>query len=302
MHREPHCSSNQLGQRSQCNQVLPQITEVRSFAWQTRPEVVRLHFLGFDVLGDEGGPTVVRFSPVCLGAGPVPSDRDQHVKDHDLACLAKWPALRSVNIGGAGRYRGGASIPAAVQETGVPAFSDPGRPRIDARDVEPLEHMGNLRELKLAGRHMSADAMKRVGRLASLESLDISEMPVESEGLAYLSGLKHLKELVLSETKVTGNAIKYLAPLRELRDLALNGTWVRGTDVRGLARSIPRLHIGGDWDVPPAPDNVDRRFSEVLRAMPDVALFPEWRPGGSRQTRARVAFTSRAPPRLRGSP
>jgi Leucine Rich repeat len=70
----------------------------------------------------------------------------------------------------------------------------------------------------------AADAlMSQVGRLTSLEELDLSGSDVTDAGIAHLSGLVNLRSLALNDTKATSASFASLTRMKDLGDLSFYG-------------------------------------------------------------------------------
>jgi Leucine-rich repeat (LRR) protein len=93
-------------------------------------------------------------------------------------------------------------------------------------------HSSQLSQLLDAG-------LKELGRLKTLQSLDLTGTPVTEKGLKELAGLKNLQELNLSYTGVEDATLKQLKNLKKLQTLSLNR--VTDTTLRTL-REIGLLH------------------------------------------------------------
>ena len=101
---------------------------------------------------------------------------------------------------------------------------------------------------------MPDGVVERIGRLTSIDTLDLTACPVTDNGLAYLVGLKWLRKLSLSGSKVARSGLKHLMPLKELRFLDLTETRVTKNDVQQLHEVLPELNIYGGsgrttWEV-----------------------------------------------------
>lgn len=70
-------------------------------------------------------------------------------------------------------------------------------------------------------------------RLATLEDLFLTDLPITDADLAYLAPLSKLRTLMLKGTKVGDKGVATLSPLKQLRSLNLQGTAVTGS---GLAK------------------------------------------------------------------
>ncbi|MFH5806785.1 hypothetical protein [Alienimonas sp. DA493] len=129
---------------------------------------------------------------------------------------------------------------ATVTEDGgvVTAVAMPATSSTNAAHLLPLLLLPELKTLTLGGVAFDDDAMATVGKLTSLERLDISGTPVTNEGLAELSGLTNLKVLRLKTVPVDD-----LAPLEgmtELRELDVRFSNVGDAAMESVAK-LPNL-------------------------------------------------------------
>jgi len=76
--------------------------------------------------------------------------------------------------------------------------------------------------------------MAQVGRLDSLEVVQVQGVPITDAGLANLQGLKRLWFLMIRQTKVTGAGLESLAGLPRLQFLDLAGLPIGDTDLARL--------------------------------------------------------------------
>jgi len=77
--------------------------------------------------------------------------------------------------------------------------------------------------------------MAQVGRLSSLEIVQVDGAPITNAGLSHLRGLTRLKTLMIGRTKVTGAGLERLAGLHELQFLVLAGLPIGDADLARLA-------------------------------------------------------------------
>ena len=77
--------------------------------------------------------------------------------------------------------------------------------------------------------------MAHVGRLDSLEVVQVPGVPITNTGLAYLRGLKRLKTVMISQTKVTGAGLESLAGKPGLLLLDLAGLPIVDADLARLS-------------------------------------------------------------------
>lgn len=191
------------------------------------------------------------------------------VTDAGLAQVARFPALRRLDLAGCTRV--GAGGLARVGEVGtlealdlwsVPGVNDAGLAEVArlgglvtlnlrrCRAVTGcgLAHLGALGELSVLSLgdcpQVGSDALDPVGGMANLVALDLSGTGVDDAGLARLTGLCELTLLNLSRTRVTAAGLKRLTALPSLAQLYLAGC---GEDVArseaDLRRALPRCDV-----------------------------------------------------------
>jgi hypothetical protein len=92
----------------------------------------------------------------------------------------------------------------------------------------------SLESLDLTGSDVGDEGIRQLGRLRSLRRLRLYDTKVTDAGLACLVPLGKLKALELTKTKITDAGLRHLAPLRSLQDLGLSGTDVSDNGVGHL--------------------------------------------------------------------
>jgi len=106
-----------------------------------------------------------------------------------------------------------------------------------ARHLAGLER---LRTLNLSGTKITDEALPWLGRLKSMESLDLSQTAVTDAGLRSLVELPRLQILSLAGTQISDPGLDSLGRLKGLRILDLRGTRVTGAGL-SLTDGNPRL-------------------------------------------------------------
>lgn len=112
---------------------------------------------------------------------------------------------------------------------------------------------------------ISDDGLQYMGKLATLTSLWLDDIPINGQGLKYLKNLKHLSDLHLKNTNVNDDALQHLAALPELRTLSLSGTRVTDAGLKHL-KGLAELH-SLDLDY----TDVGDAGLEVLKDLPQLA-------------------------------
>ena len=87
------------------------------------------------------------------------------------------------------------------------------------------------------------EQMRHLGKLTSLEILDLHSTDVGDEGVAQLGGLTNLEELDLSFTAVTDVGLAAISELDNLKRLSLNGSLVTEKGVQGLRMKRDDLDV-----------------------------------------------------------
>ena len=126
-------------------------------------------------------------------------------------------------------------------------FPYPGKiPEERWQDVLTLRDIGllGLRACKGVG----DDQMRYVGKLLSLEALDLHSTDVDDAGLAQLTGITNLQQLDLSFTPVTDKGLAVVASMRGLKKLILQGTSTTEEGIAKLRAARKELEI--DWPRP----------------------------------------------------
>ena len=68
---------------------------------------------------------------------------------------------------------------------------------------------------------LTDEGLKNVGKLKSLQSLDLSDNSITDTGLSHLAALSKLSVIELADTKITGKALAHLGKMSGLRRLRL---------------------------------------------------------------------------------
>jgi hypothetical protein len=91
--------------------------------------------------------------------------------------------------------------------------------------------------------------MAQVGRLDSLEVVQVDGFAMTNVGLASLRGLKRLKTLFIRQTKVTGAGLDSLAGLHALQFLDLAGLPIVDADLARLAVALRSRRTVRPWSI-----------------------------------------------------
>lgn len=124
------------------------------------------------------------------------------------------------------------------------------------RQVSALLAFPTLRVLVIHDRKITVEQLQQIGKIRSLEAIDLGFLNVTDEGLRQLGGLRSLRQLRLYGTDVTDAGLEFLAPLATLENLDLGSTRITSAglsrlaalrSLRGIGLSATRI---GDDGVP----------------------------------------------------
>jgi hypothetical protein len=117
---------------------------------------------------------------------------------------------------------------------------------ITAAGLPPLAHLANLADLDLSECAALDDAaLEPVGRLVSLERLNLWRVPVGDTGIMKLAPLVRLRWLNLDNTQLTDAGLAALAGMRDLAFLHVGSTAVSNAGIDRLATlpALRELHV-----------------------------------------------------------
>ncbi len=163
--------------------------------------------------------------------------------DSLIAPLAKLTGLRTLDLGGVGISPKGLSFLA-----GLPHIKQLTAPAglTDAAMAE-IARMPSLRILHVSGDQLTDEGLRSLGKLISLESLDLYGNPaMTDEGLSALRNLHSLRHLRLGAGgRFTDRAMLHLAALPSLKTLCLDSGPITDEGLRHLSasRSLERLRL-----------------------------------------------------------
>lgn len=145
--------------------------------------------------------------------------------DRDSSCLKVFTNLDVLTI--SGTAFGDETMKNLAGLTGLKMLSvrgpGPGEScGVTDRGLEYLAGMRNLRVLDLYGTKVRGPGLEHVGKLTSLQELDLEATGVGNGDLKPLAALKGLQTLVLTRTKVTDEGLAHLGGLTQLRKLYLS--------------------------------------------------------------------------------
>lgn len=111
-----------------------------------------------------------------------------------------------------------------------------------------LRHVGkikSLEELDVPTNKWTDEGVAHIGGLSNLKSLDLSGSYVTDAGLSHIKGLSKLQNLLMGGSEVTDAGLECLAALKELRLLACGSNHITGTGLKHLAGAskLEVLHL-----------------------------------------------------------
>ncbi|HEX4147699.1 MAG TPA: hypothetical protein VHY20_01875, partial [Pirellulales bacterium] len=111
------------------------------------------------------------------------------------------------------------------------------------QDLENLEGLANLRELRLEATPLGDAGLEHIKDLTNLTSLNIGTTRITDAGLENIRGLKNLQELWLgNRPPITDAGLEQLKDMANLRFLNLGNTRVTDAGLT-LLKNFPRLQI-----------------------------------------------------------
>jgi hypothetical protein len=111
--------------------------------------------------------------------------------------------------------------------------------------LERLKGLPHLRTLDLENTNVRGPGLVFVGKLRTLESLNLTLCPVTDEPLSALGELTRIKVLGMASTRVTGVGFRFLQNLKTLENLNLHNAPVDDAGLEWIGRmsSLIRLEI-----------------------------------------------------------
>jgi hypothetical protein len=117
--------------------------------------------------------------------------------------------------------------------------------------IERLADLPRLRSVRLAGTQVTDAGMATLGRIKTLQNLDLRECPITNDGLQHVADLKRLRGLKLAGKEgrqaVDDAGLVHLAGLHELKALACDYLWVSadGLGQLGTCERLEELYLAG---------------------------------------------------------
>ncbi|HUE86479.1 MAG TPA: DUF1501 domain-containing protein [Vicinamibacterales bacterium] len=110
-------------------------------------------------------------------------------------------------------------------------------------EMQYLDQLPTLRELHLAGTHITNAGMAHVARLSQLEELYLAKTSVGDAGLAHVAGLASLWAINVYGTQITTAGLEHLMGLAELRLLMITDVKLSPAAVENLKAKLPGLTV-----------------------------------------------------------
>lgn len=140
-------------------------------------------------------------------------------------------------------------------------------------DLAMLRELKHLKRLYLGYGTRTTDAgLAHLGKIPTLEVLQLPETAVTDAGLAHLKPLTRLQKLGLLNCKrITDAGLVHLRGLQSLRDVSVYGTEVTERGVADLQKYLPKAYIaGGRRVVPPGYPTQAQRKARIKAATPGL--------------------------------
>ena len=165
-----------------------------------------------------------------IGAGLGWTVRPAHVQRDAVAAIRK--------AGGSVSYNSELSIEKYLPAGQTGALSS-------LVNLVGIDYFGHVTEA--CADNMSAatldEVLPKVGRLAQVQSLRLSNSAISDAGLVHLKGMTNLSVLLLDHTQVSDAGLVHLKGLTNFSFLELDGTQVTDAGVKELTRALPSLRI-----------------------------------------------------------
>jgi Leucine-rich repeat (LRR) protein len=112
---------------------------------------------------------------------------------------------------------------------------------IEIQEVQKLLRLKNLRQLNLSSSRLLDKHLEYIGKINSVELLDLDSTEITNQGLSFLQSLKKLKQLRLKDNpQLTDMCIEYLSNLESLELLHIESTSIT---INGLRRLLHQVKL-----------------------------------------------------------
>jgi hypothetical protein len=111
--------------------------------------------------------------------------------------------------------------------------------------LKNLAGLPDLKKLDIHAADVHGPGLDHIATLVTLESLNLTLLPINDEPLYRIAGLKNLRALLLASTKVTGTCCKHFTGMTKLVNLNLHSAPISddGLEQIGKLASLERLEI-----------------------------------------------------------
>ena len=193
--------------------------------------------------------------PFAIGCAPQPTTVESAAKPSVVTAV---PSTAQESGGASAVSADPASVVAALTSSEATLRKDPQGSiiEVDLRgktiDNELLDRMvqlPRLRSLILAATKLVDEQLIPVGRISTLENLDLRDCPVTDKGMSHLTGLSKLKSLRLSGKSgactVGDEGMKHVGTLSALKVLAADNLWISEDGLKSLTnlKNLQELYL-----------------------------------------------------------
>ena len=193
--------------------------------------------------------------PLAIGCAPQPTTVESAAKPSVVTAV---PSTAQESGGASAVSADPASVVAALTSSEATLRKDPQGSiiEVDLRgktiDNELLDRMvqlPRLRSLILAATKLVDEQLIPVGRISTLENLDLRDCPVTDKGMSHLTGLSKLKSLRLSGKSgactVGDEGMKHVGTMSALKVLAADNLWISEDGLKSLTnlKNLQELYL-----------------------------------------------------------
>ena len=110
---------------------------------------------------------------------------------------------------------------------------------IEISEIQKILRLKNLKHLKLSSSDLIDKHLEAIGKIDSLELLDLDATDITNQGLFYLEPLKNLKQLRLKDNpQLTDICIEYLLNIQSLELIHIGNTSITIVGLRKLLSKV----------------------------------------------------------------
>jgi Leucine-rich repeat (LRR) protein len=163
------------------------------------------------------------------------------VDDQALTLLTQFPKLRKLRISNTKITGKGLAHLAGLSNLQWLDLSDNRAVSDDA--MAPLGKLTSLNSLNLYRVPITDAGVEQLAGLVNMESLNLDTTGLTDAGLPHLANMNKLTFLHLGVTKVSDAGLKHLESLQSLKDLIVTRTDVTAAGVAKLQQALPETRI-----------------------------------------------------------